>query len=218
MSSPKTTTITCPKCKNQQSFTMWESLNSNLDPDKKKQLLSGALTRFACTRCQASCDVAYPMLYHDMEHRLMVYYTARTKDPQMGGLPFGAMLQGYTLRLVTERHELLEKILLLDARLNDRAMELFKVSVRSQMEEAEAGELVFAGLGQTPQRQALVNFNNYAKQGVNPVSVARESYDDFAQGVAELLENEPLPAGKWSHVNREYAENLIRKYMPDRGE
>ena len=46
MSSCNTTRITCPKCQHPQDFTIWNSVNVDLDSSLKDRLLSGELSRF----------------------------------------------------------------------------------------------------------------------------------------------------------------------------
>jgi hypothetical protein len=72
MSMPLRSTFACHQCGNMQPFTYWQSLNASLDPAAKAELLNGSLTRFACLRCHWTCNVGYPMLYHDMEQGLLI--------------------------------------------------------------------------------------------------------------------------------------------------
>jgi len=215
MSRPDATTVTCPHCGQAQDFVAWNSLNATLDPERKAELLSGELTRLRCTHCRASCDVVHPLLYHDMKRRLMVHFLAGEAAPELSGLPLGAMLKDYRLRWVDSRHELIEKILLADANLDDQMMELFKVVVRVQMESDPGGELYFEEFGQDADGQDIVKFVQVTPRQACQVTTARQFFEKFAGGVGAVLQRETLAAGHWHRVNRAYAEALMKKYVPD---
>ena len=214
MSQHRQIEITCPKCRHTQSFTIWESLNATIDPGKKTELLRGELTQFTCSRCRASSEVAYPMLYHSMDRRFMVYCGAEGTVPDLSALPFGKLLKNYRLRVVPTRMALVEKIQLFDADIDDLAMELFKISMRAQMNEGAAEEMYFNSSGKSNTGQPALHFVLLAGQAWETITVARESYDEFATGVALLLGQEPAPPGEWLRINREYAAQLVRKYLP----
>jgi len=212
MSSCHNVEINCSKCGHKQEFTTWDSLNVSLNPEKKELLLSGELTRLICDRCHASSEVMYPMLYHDMGKNLMVYYPAG-KDP--GGisiLPLGAMMKGYQFRITASRNELLEKVWIADANFDDRAVEIFKLTMVSQMGYPGDGELLFCGTGQNADGQDLLSFVWLTAQGSENIAVARESYIEFAEGVAVVLEQEPPLLGEWHRIDQQYAISLMKKY------
>jgi hypothetical protein len=52
---------------------VWDSLNSDLDPDAKQKLLDGTLFQYKCEKCGHEASVAYDILYHDMKNNTMVY-------------------------------------------------------------------------------------------------------------------------------------------------
>src|SRR3954467_4039301 len=122
MSMPTPIPVTCPGCQHEQDFTAWRSLNVTLDRDHTADLISGKLTRFTCDRCGHTAEVVYPMLYHDMDRRLMVWMSpphpaaagagAEAEEEEMP--PPDAMLgaggEGYVFRRVGTRNELVEKV------------------------------------------------------------------------------------------------------------
>ena len=74
MSMERKETITCPECGHTQDFIIWQTLNGDLDPEAKQQLLDGTLFRFECNKCGHKSNVDYGILYHDMMHQAMIYY------------------------------------------------------------------------------------------------------------------------------------------------
>src|SRR5579859_2285891 len=114
MSIPKTTTVTCKQCGTEGAFTAWQSLNVTLNREEKTKLMSGALTKFVCPKCNWSADVVYPLLYHDMEKKLMIWLWPGTGEPETGGMPFRKGMQEYRFRIVGSRVELMEKVFIFD--------------------------------------------------------------------------------------------------------
>lgn len=48
MSVPRKEAVTCPHCGKETDIIIWESLNADLNPKEKQQLLDGTLFRFTC--------------------------------------------------------------------------------------------------------------------------------------------------------------------------
>lgn len=133
MSKPSNTTLYCPKCKKENRFTIWESLNGDLNPQAKEALLTGDLFKFTCESCGYSANVDFPMLYHDMVNQAMIYYVPETSVEDVAQLYSDTgsqpqmMLQGYRKRIVTDQNHLREKAIIFDAKLDDRVIELLKL-------------------------------------------------------------------------------------------
>ncbi len=131
MSSFHEQTLPCPRCNTPSPFTIWESVNVTLDPELKEQLLSRELFRFTCPACQETSELVYPLLYHDQQRKLMVWLLLPDENDEIS-LDQASLeaaktaLQGYTLRLVATANALIEKILIFDAGLDDRVIELMK--------------------------------------------------------------------------------------------
>ncbi len=89
MSIPLQLTLSCYQCGNEQPFTYWRTLNASLDPGAKAELLDGRLLRFACDRCQRTCNVSYPMLYHDMKQGLLIQMMDVPALPPFPKMEFG---------------------------------------------------------------------------------------------------------------------------------
>ena len=68
--------IQCPVCGTTGEFEMWTSLNTELNPEKKEELLSGALFQYICPHCGKSFNIDYPMLYHQMEDQSLKIHSS----------------------------------------------------------------------------------------------------------------------------------------------
>lgn len=130
MSSYKEHTISCPKCSASGKFTAWDSVNIDLMPQMKEKVLSGDLFRWTCPECGEAFTVPYPMLYHDMTNKIMVYHLLQRNNPSDSNavnlLRKTGLLSDYTLRSCYSVDDFREKVTQLDAGLDDRILEFLK--------------------------------------------------------------------------------------------
>ena len=76
MSSFRNIKITCPACNKEGEYTVWDSVNVDLDPELKSKVMDGSLFTWACPNCKKSFNAPYSFLYHDMTHNFMVQFDA----------------------------------------------------------------------------------------------------------------------------------------------
>ena len=74
MSSFRKIKITCPDCNTEGEYTVWDSVNVDLDPELKSKVMDGSLFTWVCPKCKNSFNAPYSFLYHDMAHNFMVYF------------------------------------------------------------------------------------------------------------------------------------------------
>lgn len=137
MSLKNTQKIKCPDCGIEGDFTIWQSINTKLNPQAKEELLSGKLFAYTCPKCKKVHYVNYGLLYHQMEKQLMIYYAISKEDEKeildtFDKMENGDMLPGmestdYTLRVVHSQNQLREKAYIFDIGLDDRVVEIMKV-------------------------------------------------------------------------------------------
>lgn len=111
-------------------FTAWDSVNIDLMPQMKEKVLSGDLFRWTCPECGEAFTVPYPMLYHDMTKKIMVYHLLQRNNPSDSNavnlLGKTGLLSDYTLRSCYSVDDFREKVTQLDAGLDDRILEFLK--------------------------------------------------------------------------------------------
>lgn len=74
MSSFRNIKITCPACNTEGPYTIWDSVNVDLDPELKSKVMDGSLFTWVCPNCKKSFNAPYSFLYHDMTHNFIVYF------------------------------------------------------------------------------------------------------------------------------------------------
>ena len=133
MSLERVGKVTCPECNHENEAVFWDSLNGDLDPEAKAQLLNGTLFQFRCAKCGYESFLNYPMLYHDMKNCAMVYYvrpddiekTIQEALEAEKKLPI--KMDGYRKRVVCNQNSLREKAIIFDSGLDDRVIEVIKL-------------------------------------------------------------------------------------------
>jgi hypothetical protein len=136
-----TSTFQCPTCRRSSHAGLWESINADLDPGMREQVLNGRAFTFVCPSCGSRETLTYASLYHDPTRKFMVWWMPEANDMEeqdlarMNSDP--AQMLGYRLRVVSTLSRLREKILIFEHQLDDRAVELLKRYIWSAFLEDE---------------------------------------------------------------------------------
>ncbi|MEE0266032.1 MAG: CpXC domain-containing protein [Acutalibacteraceae bacterium] len=138
MSRKTTVKATCPGCKEEFEITMWDSVNVDINPEEKARILDGSFFDQKCEHCGKVTKMFYPILYHDMSNKLMmwfmgkdsstdeIYQTIEFAENQLDNFEEGGK---YAYRMVSVPSELVEKALIFDKGLDDRVIEVVKLIV-----------------------------------------------------------------------------------------
>ncbi len=142
MSGP--VSVTCQKCSKESQFIIWKSINTMLDPEMKSKVRDKSAFRFTCPHCGHSVLMDYGFLYHQMEDQIMIHYTqaeenikdiydfyAGNRDSELYK-DFPDLHAKYLNRIVRSVNQLLEKLAIFDAGLDDRIVELCKAFILSE--------------------------------------------------------------------------------------
>ena len=141
----------CLKCGSMQQVKTYESINTSKDPSLKEKVLDGSLFTWTCPHCGTVNLVTAPTLYHDPEGKLMVWLmpkgalsaeqaaaVEKSMDAVSGSLRNDPAMDGYTLRRVDSVGDLIEKVNIHEAGLDDVAIEMCKYVTRIEMSLSEA--------------------------------------------------------------------------------
>lgn len=130
--------LVCPECNEKFNVDIFTSINVQMDKDMKNRVLSGKLFDMECAHCHSKFHIPYPVLYHDMEKKLLIQFTEEKElEPIKKILDHANVGEDYTVRIVDNERDWIEKILISDSGYDDRIMELYKLLVLSQYEDAD---------------------------------------------------------------------------------
>jgi hypothetical protein len=72
--------VSCPNCQQEQTVTIWDTLNADVSPEARESLLRAEINAFVCSACGERIEITTPLMYHDMKRQFIVQF-----------LPFGAL-------------------------------------------------------------------------------------------------------------------------------
>ena len=209
--------IRCPKCGKESDITLWQMITVKDSPDLKEDLLKGNLNMFVCDECNEKALVPTPLLYHDEDKKIMFSFmptssAEETKEAYMSVLKSSKEsgelenLKGYNLRFISDYNTLLEKILIFDAGLNDKTIEVIKLMV--VLNDTERSDHLKPLFGKRFEDGSIEILVNDLKTGELFTSKApKETYTTIhtalkSSGVKDI-------SFDWEMVDRNYAEKLL---------
>ena len=118
----------CRNCSNTHKVEFVSRVNTHQSPELKEEVMSGRYFSWECPHCGCRNIINKPFLYHDPEQKLMMLLTdlpLRSED-----LP-----EGYQGRLVKSVGDLMEKIKIFEAGLDDVVMEICKYITLQELQK-----------------------------------------------------------------------------------
>lgn len=137
-------TITCPHCQAETDHKVLDHINIDRNPELRAKVQDLSCFRVQCPNCGETVLAVHPCLYHDMANQFMVWLW-----PEEGEAPHAQFdpLAGYTLRRVDSLNAFREKINVLECGLDDRAVEIMKLLLFTQLNrDLDVVELLFHAL------------------------------------------------------------------------
>lgn len=131
----------CSRCGREHEIPVYKSINTAEDPGLEARVLDGSVFMWTCPDCGCRNLVSYECLYHDpVKHRMLwLLPQGRVRQEEMDAIARHAVSLGnYTLRLCSNLGELIEKILILNAGLDDVAIEICKYVIRGEWEQQDS--------------------------------------------------------------------------------
>lgn len=160
----------CPGCDRETECKLVQSINTATDPAVKTQLLAGELNMLGCP-CGRRTQLAATVLFHDPAAAYWCQVCPGDEQAMAEGeAAFRAAGTGGTQRLVPSLNALVEKVKLLDAGLEDWAIEMAKVLLLASREDRDLERvLLFDGLDDDAIRWLLFE-DGHARIMTSPVS------------------------------------------------
>ncbi len=211
--------VKCPQCSQMSEVTVWSSITVKDSSDLKSDLLLGKINMFKCPSCEHIALMPNPMLYHDEDKKLMISFSP-TNDPIIKEQMFSDIketskdsgelqkLDGYNLRFVADYNELLEKVLIFDNDLNDKAIEVIKLMILSQ--DVDKSEQRNCRFGKVCDDGLEFMIHDFIENQVFTSTVPKSSYDSV---YTSLIESGMKPYSfDWEVVDPTYATRLLNGF------
>lgn len=171
--------VICQHCGKPFPVGLPEIINVSADAELKASVLSGSIFLEECPHCGTRQVLGGPLVYMDPEEHLLVFLTDKPLSLED--------TQGYTARLVSKTGDLIEKVKIFDAGLDDVAVEMCKYVMRQEMGrdadfkflkmDGADNDLVFTYPEKGRMEMMAVGFNVYEDcRGIisrNPVMASR---------------------------------------------
>jgi hypothetical protein len=216
MSLLKSAVVCCATCKKQQEIPIYKSINTATDPGLVAKVMDGSLFLWECPHCHAKSLAKYECLYHNPDQRFMVWLLPleMSSEAEQASIAMHAKALGaYTLRKCTEVGELVEKVHVLEAGLDDVAIELCKFIILQELQQKAASEGEKAEIISTPihfyrkEEDKLVFAIQLNKQ-MNELAVGNNVYED-ALGI--IHRNPSLtPAPGFQRIDAIWLSSVLR--------
>ena len=203
MSQRHTYTLRCPRCGESGATELYELVNVGEDPGLRDELLSNRLNRVQCHACRFEFRVDKPLLYLDPARAFLVWLqppdaagAEPTRDDlariherlsQDAGTHSGRPPPA--VHVVQDRVELVERVFLLEAGLDERLMEYVKYLIYSHNRPAvdpARKRLLFNAQDSTAEYLCFVVQDLESRRLENVLHYSREAY----RGLGEMFEGE----------------------------
>lgn len=201
--------VSCKNCNKQTEVELRQSINVALDPELKARVKDGSLFVWECPYCGQRNLALYQTLYHDPDAKLMVWLLPGQAQPPKAVADAVKELEGYTLRIVREVGDLIEKVNLNDAGLDDTVLEMCKWVMRRELADknpdAADAKLRFLRMEGADNELVMAFPLNGQMQVIN---VGFNVYED-ARGI--LMRNPSVkPADGFAQVDAAWIEQFFR--------
>ncbi len=145
--------VTCPGCGTSHDCELVQSINTDRSPALRERLLAGEINMLTC-ECGRRVQLAGNLLFHDPGAHYLCQVCPGGEEADRGpadqsgktidqaAAAFRASGATGTLRLVPSQNALIEKVKILDAGLDDWAVELVKVLLLASLEIADLDRIV----------------------------------------------------------------------------
>lgn len=156
MSRKTTVDVICPACGKRHNVSIWQSINTTIDPEMKQAVRDRSAFQYTCPDCGKQTYLSYSFLYHQMEDRILIHLVDNEEDAEKvykmltDKDAFGSESltnQDYIIRIVMSDNQFREKLFIFDAGLDDRIIELYKVLVLAMFQRESSTETDYNTIG-----------------------------------------------------------------------
>ena len=205
MNKPKIqeASLRCPFCNTEQQHNLYPVVDLVENPSLKLGLLTDSLFSVRCSECNNLFTVIHEMLVMDKEASFAILLAPDSTLSEVKE-PSEEIGQFETLRLVTTSDELKEKILLADAGLDDKTIELCKMYLLMKMERH--GHTLLYADHQKGEGQMLFSLFNEKDEMEETIQCSDGLYTQLVKTAEEFS----LKEGYFLRINQGWAFSEIK--------
>jgi hypothetical protein len=205
MTKPKVqeATLRCPFCNPEQQHNLYPVVDLVENPSLKLGLLTDSLFSVRCSQCNNQFAVIHEMLVMDKDASFAILLAPDSTLTEVKE-PSEEIGEFRTLRLVNSSDELKEKILLLDAGLDDKAIELCKMYLLMKMEKP--GHTLLYADHQVGESQMLFTLFNEKDEMEETIQCSDGLYTQLVKTAEEFS----LKKGYFLRINQTWAFSEIK--------
>lgn len=209
----------CSKCGKENHLKIYRSINTAENPELKKAVMNGSLFLWTCSACGQLNLARYETLYHDPDGKLMIWLLPDGDLPetQMHSITLHAKAIGnYTLRRVDDMGSLMEKVLIAEAGLDDRVIEMCKYVTKLELTSGnsqKAAAITAAGFhfyrieDNDGQKTIVLTFPDSETGNMASVRIGYNVYQDCAG----ILERNPVKTDEgFIRIDQEWILSLMK--------
>ncbi len=208
--------VTCPKCAQQCLSELICSVNTENDPAVRQAIFEDKFFRWKCKKCGFQTKLMHPLLYSDIKNQFMVYYIPKVERRQIVDerleMEFSD-LSYIKKRVVADVNSLKEKIVLLENKMDDMAVELTKNAV-SEVVAKSTSRTVHSGYFMDMDKDNnAMTFQYFVGSDRRPYiqSIRLEVYNRSLGIVKKYFSGENKKSG-FLNINDVWAKEVLKKY------
>ena len=117
--------VKCVNCGHVGKFNVWDSINVDTDSKIKEEVKSLDFFKYTCPKCGNDFQVDYLTVYNDIKNHFMIYYVPKEDIEVVDKIKQISLSEKCEdkARIVFSKNDLLEKICVFEAMLNDVLIE-----------------------------------------------------------------------------------------------
>ena len=140
MINPKIVSVNCPDCHKDGEFRQYETINITENPNLRNDIMTRQIFSYTCPHCGETIIVSYDCIYLDTENKHCIALISN----EIPAIINSISAQDYTIRIVSNINDFVEKIALFEDGIDDRVCELCKLFLEESYEEQNNAELLAA--------------------------------------------------------------------------
>ena len=214
----------CPNCHKAGQFETAVYIDAS-DPMMKEKILDQSVFTYVCPQCQSNVLIFSPCLVYDEEKKLIVEMQEEGKEED----PFTVYVQyrkitdplkmkeikdHWTMRIVHDPNELMEKVLIREEGLDDREVEIVKLFLSARLLEQKPDwnvQKLFFSVNDEGWELAVITDEGFA----GSVALSEEMLERVRSEILPLIDEEKMNE---QIIDQAWAINAMREADEDKTE